>query len=105
MSNQFARFYNTDVRILRITTGQGYSDSGAETITELAEIKADIQPHGGSLSEKEYGLSEDYHAIMFCDNNEHIKAGNYAEVNGRRYRIIYPAPWESGAEVFLQLVR
>lgn len=104
-SNPFSRFYNTDVWILKITTGQGYSDRGEEIKTELAAIKADIQPRGGGLSEKNYGLSEDYQARMFCDNNEHIAVGNYAEADGQRYRIIYVAPWEFGAEVLLQFVR
>ena len=104
-SNPFERFYNKSVKIIKIETGSGYSDRGRETITELAELKADIQPYGGGLAEKEYGLSEECQFRLFCNNNEHLTVGNYVESGGIRYKIIYIAVRDMGAEVLLQFVR
>lgn len=99
-SNPFSRFYNTDVKLLKIKETGAYSKTS--TVTELSSIKADVQPYNGGLAEKEYGLVEECQLRMFCDNNEHISVGNYAQIHGQRYRIIYSAPWNFGATVILQ---
>lgn len=101
-SNPFSRFYNTDVKLIKIKVTGAYSKTS--TVTELSSIKADVQPYNGGLAEKEYGLVEECQLRMFCDNNEHISVGNYAQIHGQRYRIIYSAPWNFGAVVILQRV-
>lgn len=103
--NPFERFYNKTAKIIKIETGSGYSDRGRETVTELAGLKADIQPYGGGLAEKEYGLSEECQMRMFCNNSEHLTVGNYVESGGIRYRIIHVEVREMGAEVLLKFVR
>ena len=41
---------------------------------------------------------------MFCENNEHLTEGNYTEIHGQRYKIIYAEAWDMGAAVILQKV-
>lgn len=101
-ANPFKRFYNTDIKLLEIKEVGVYSKT--HTVTELCSIKADVQPYNGGLAEKEYGLVEECQLRVFCDNSEHISVGNYAEIHGQRYKIIYSAPWNFGAVVILQKV-
>lgn len=54
VTNPFSRFYNTDVKLLKITETGAYSKT--RTVTELCEVKADVQPYNGGLAAKEYGL-------------------------------------------------
>ena len=102
MTTPFRRFYNTDVKLLKIKKTGAYSKTSA--VKELGSIKADVQAFNGGLAEKEYGLAEECQLRVFCDNNEHISVGNYAEIYGQRYRIIYTAPRSFGAVVILQKV-
>lgn len=102
MTNPFSRFYNTDVKLLKITETGAYSKT--RTVTELCSIMADVQPYNGGLLAKEYGLETECQRRMFCDNNKNISVGNYAEIHGQRYKIIYSAPWNFGAIVILQRV-
>ncbi len=104
-ANVFKRFYKDDVRIIRITDGKGYSERGKQIEEELAVIKADLQPLGGELAEREYGVTEECQMRMFCGENDCIEVGNYVEAAGRVYRIIYVAQWSPSPEVLLQFVR
>ena len=99
----FSRFYNTDVTIINITESGAYTRT--QTVTELCSFKADTQPFSGGLLAKEYGLEEECQKRMYCDRNEHLIAGNYAQISGRRYRIIYVEEWDSYAAAILQEVR
>lgn len=101
-SNPFKRFYNTDVKLLEIKETGVYTKT--HTVTELCSIKADIQPYNGGLAAKDYGLEVECQKRMFCNNNEHLTEGNYAEISGQRYRIIYVDAWDMGAAAVLQMV-
>ncbi len=103
MSNPFKRFYNTDVKILSIKETGAYTKT--QTVTELCSIKADVQPYNGGLAAKEYGLEIECQKRMFCERNGYLTEGNYAEIGGQRYRIIYVEDWDSGATALLQAVR
>lgn len=98
----FSRFYNTDVKLLEIKETGAYSKT--RQVTELCSIKADIQPYNGGLLAKEYGLEAECQKRMFCENNEHLTEGNYTEIHGQRYKIIYAEAWDMGAAVILQKV-
>jgi len=98
----FERFYNTDVKLLEIKETGVYSKT--RQVKELCEVMADVQPYNGGLLAKEYGLEAECQKRMFCDNNEHLTEGNYAEIHGQRYKIIYVDAWDMGAAVVLQKV-
>lgn len=102
-ANPFKRFYTTEVKLVSITETGAYTKT--QTVKELCSIKADVQPYNGGLAAKEYGLEKECQKRMFCDNNEHLTEGNYAEIYGRRYKIIYAEPWNMGAAAILQEVR
>lgn len=102
-ANPFKRFYTTEVKLVSITETGAYTKT--QTVKELCLIKADVQPYNGGLAAKEYGLEKECQKQMFCDNNEYLTEGNYAEIYGNRYKIIYVEPWDMGAAAILQEVR
>ncbi len=101
-SNPFKRFYTQEVKLLEITETGAYTKT--QTVRELCSLKADVQPYNGGLAAKDYGLETECQKRMFCDNNEHLTEGNYAETGGGRYKIIYAEPWDMGAVVILRKV-
>ena len=104
MSNPFKRFYNKDVKIISIKESGAYTKT-PQAVTELCSFKADIQPYNGGLAAKDYGLEVECQKRMYCDCNDNLTEGNYAETGGQRYKIIYVENWDSGAVVILQAVR
>ncbi len=76
-----------------------------QTVRELCSFKADVQPYNGGLASKNYGLEVECQKRMFCDCNEYVTEGNYVEIAGKRYKIIYAENWDSGSAAILQLVR
>lgn len=99
MANPFKTFYESEIRILSITEQGVYEKKRIET--ELGKISADIQPYSGGLAETEYGYRDSCVYRMFCDNDDIIKTGNYAEYNGKIYRMTYVLTGKLGAEVLL----
>ena len=88
MTNPFKRFYNKDVKIIEIKeTGGAYTKT--HQVRELCAFKADIQPYNGGLAAKDYGLEVECKKRMYCDYNDNLAEGNYAETEGQRYKIIY----------------
>lgn len=102
-SNPFKRFYNTEVKLVSITETGAYTKT--REVKELCSLKADLQPYNGGLLAKEYGLEAECQKRMFCDNNEYLTEGNYAEIYGDRYKILYVETWDAGAAAILQAVR
>lgn len=100
--NPFRRFYTSEVEIIQIKETGVYTKT--QTVKELCVVKADVQPYNGGLAAKEYGLEAECQKRMFCDNNEYLTEGNYAEISGRRYKIIYTEKWDMGETVILQRV-
>ena len=103
-SNPFKRFYNKDVKIISIKESGAYTKT-QQAVTELCSFKADIQPYNGGLAAKDYGLEVECQKRMYCDCNDNLREGNYAEAGGQRYKIIYVENWDSGAVAILQAVR
>lgn len=99
MANPFKKFYESKIRILSITEQGVYEKK--RTQTELGTVYADVQPYSGGLAEAEYGYSDSCVYRMFCDNDDIIKAGNYAEYNGKIFRMTYVSAGKLGAEVLL----
>lgn len=88
LNDKFAEvFYNTEFEVIKITRGTGYDRS--ERIERLCVLKGDLQPYGGGLAQKEYGLTAECSMRLYCNKNEHIRTGNHIEANGLRYRIEY----------------
>ena len=104
MSNPFKRFYNKDVKIISIKESGAYTKT-PQAVTELCSFKADIQPYNGGLAAKDYGLEVECQKRMYCDFNDNLTEGNYAEAGRQRYKIIYVENWDSGAVAILQAVR
>lgn len=99
----FEEFYAADVRIISIKETGGYSDT--QQITELCTLKADIQSYGGGLAEKDYGLTVECQKRMYCVQNDNLTEGNYAEANGKRYKLVYVDTDDMGAMALLREVR
>lgn len=98
-SEAFSRFYKTPVKIYRIKSGSSYSQPA---VTEfLCSVTADIQPYGGGLEEKDFGLSVKRRFKMYCGDGDNIREGDYAEFDGGRYRIISVERWNMGIAAIL----
>ncbi|MBQ2663075.1 MAG: hypothetical protein IJG16_02895 [Clostridia bacterium] len=102
MSNPFKAFYDTQVKIIKITTGGGYSDRGNKKTEELCSIMCDIQCFNGGLAEREYGLTDTSQYRMFSDTCEHITEGNFIEFAGELYKIVYKEKWTYGDMAILK---
>lgn len=82
----FSRFYKTPVKIFRIKHGSSYQK---EAQTErVCSVLADLQPYGGGMEEKQFGLEVKRGLKMYCGDCSEITEGGYAEADGRKYRII-----------------
>lgn len=82
----FSRFYKTPVKIFSVKQGSSYRNE-AET-EQVCSILADLQPYGGGMEEKQFGLEVKRRLKMYCGDCGEIAEGGYAEADGRRYRII-----------------
>lgn len=98
----FDIFRDTEVKIISIKETGAYTKQ--KEVTELCSVLANIIPYNGGLLASEYGLTAECEYKMFCDTDEHLTEGNYAETGGQRYRIIYAEPWNMGAVAILQRV-
>lgn len=84
--NAFSRFYKTPVKIFRIKHGSSYREE-AQT-EQVCSVLADLQPYGGGMDEKQFGLEVKRGFKMYCGDCGEIAEGGYAETDGRIYRII-----------------
>lgn len=67
----------------------------------LCSVNADIQPYEGGLSEKDFGFSVNRKFKMYCGERDEVREGNYAEFDGKRYRIISVERWNMGIAAIL----
>ncbi len=100
---EFERFYNTEVKIIKKTESGGYTRKSHE-VEELCTVKADIQPYGGGLAEKEYGFTVECQKRMFCADNPHITEGVYAIADNIKYKVVSVVSRSGGMTVLLQRV-
>ena len=86
VSNAFSPFYKTPVKIFRITRGSSYGET-AQT-EYLCDVLADIQPYGGGVDERQFGLLVKRGFKMYCDDCDEIAEGGYADVDDVMSRIV-----------------
>ena len=88
--------------VLKITKGSGYDRT--ETVETLGAVTGDMQPYSGGLAQQEYGLAVECQKRFFCGANDAIRAGNYIDAGGVRYRIEYADNRQLGMTALLREV-
>ncbi len=81
----FEALYGGTAEIFELTEGSEYSDE--MTLKSVGEIPADVQPDGGSVSERAFGLAAEGGAKMYCGENDALIPGNFVKTGGVLYRI------------------
>ena len=98
----FSLFSDTEAKILQKS---GYDDyENTYVLTEIGTVKGDMQPYGGGLAQKEYGLSVDCEYSFYCQPCSDIKEGVYLSINEKTYKVQYAAPWLLGIAALLKEV-
>lgn len=93
------------VQIQAKTTG--YDDIGMpiETWGTVATIQADIQPLGGELAQREYGIVETgITSRMFCNPSTDVQLARRVVYDGNDYEIRHVAAYRGHMEVLLRPV-
>ena len=93
------------VQIQAKTTG--YDDIGMpiEAWETVATIRADIQPLGGELAQREYGIIETgITSRMFCNPSDAVQLARRVVYDGNTYEIRHVAPYRGHMEVLPRLV-
>ncbi len=91
------------VQIQAKTTG--YEDEGIpiETWSTVATIRADIQPLGGELAERQYGIVETgITSRMFCNPSDAVQLARRVVYDSKNYEIRYVAAYRGHYEVLLR---
>ena len=102
-SDRFADvFYRDTVTVLKITKGSGYDCT--ETVETLGTVTGDMQPYSGGLAQQEYGLDIECRKRFYCAYSDIIRAGNYIDAGGVRYRIEYADNRQLGMTALLKEV-
>lgn len=84
----------------------GHDDEGIPITTwnTVATIRADIQPLGGELAERQYGIVEvGITARMFCNPNSAVQLARRVH-DGNTYEIRHVAAYRGHMEVLLRPV-
>jgi hypothetical protein len=93
--------YPDVVRLLVSTTTTSVERIVKKSYTVDKEIRANVQPYGGELAIKDYGITESgITHRMFCPihlTDEHTQV----EWNGKRYAVLYVATHRNKQEVVL----
>lgn len=95
-------FYRDTVTVLKITVSGGYTKT--EKVETLGTVTGDMQPYGGGLAQQEYGLDIECRKRFYCAYSDIIRAGNYIDAGGVRYRIEYADNRQLGMTALLQEV-
>lgn len=76
-----------------------------ESWDTVAAINADIQPIGGEIAEREYGIVEQGITLrMFCNYSSAVQLSRRVLFNGRAYEIRYIAAYRNHIEALLRVV-
>lgn len=84
-----------------------YDDEGIpiETWQTVATIQADIQPMGGELAERQYGIVETGITFrMFCNSPDAVQLARQVVHDGKTYEIRHVAAYRGHMEVLLRPV-
>lgn len=85
----------------------GYDDIGMpiETWETVATIQADIQPLGGELAQREYGIVETgITSRMFCNPSDAVQLARRVVYDGNTYEIRHVAAYRGHMEALLRPV-
>jgi head-tail adaptor len=95
--------YTVEIKYKSVT----YDSEGvpSESWSKAATIQADIQPLGGELAQKEYGIVETGITMrMFCNPSDAIQEARRVIHDGKTYEIRYVAPYRGHMEALLRPV-
>lgn len=71
----------------------------------VGTIQADIQPLGGELAQKQYGIVEAGITMrMFCNPSDEVQLARQVVWDGKTYEIRYVAPYRGHIEALLRPV-
>ena len=98
MSDGFSVFYDTKAEIFK---GIGEYDNKFEA---KKTIYGDFQPLSGKLEDCEYGFRAVSSASLYCTDTDawEIGIGDYAQVDGKRYRVEHVERRKLGAKILLK---
>ena len=93
------------VEIQAKTTGYDGEGIPIETWETVATIQADIQPLGGELAERQYGIIESgITSRMFCNPSNAVQLTRRVLHDGKTYEIRHVAAYRGHMEVLLRPV-
>lgn len=84
MADVFERFYTVSVPVYE-PSEKGYDAPDDDTL--LGSVMCDVQPHSGDVASEMYGLSPHLSYKLYCADNDLIRRGRLAEINGLKCRI------------------
>lgn len=93
------------VEIQSKTTSYDSEGVPTESWSKAATIQADIQPLGGELAERQYGIVEvGITARMFCNPSNAVQLARLVVYDGNTYEIRHVAAYRGHMEVLLRPV-
>jgi SPP1 family predicted phage head-tail adaptor len=93
------------VEIQSKTTNYDSEGVPTESWSKAATIQADIQPLGGELAERQYGIVETgITSRMFCNPSDAIQEARRVVHDDKTYEIRYVAPYRGHMEALLRPV-
>ncbi len=95
--------YTVEIKYKSVT----YDSEGVptESWSKAATIQADIQPLGGELAERQYGIVEvGITARMFCNPSTDVQLARRVVHDGKTYEIRHVAAYRGHMEVLLRPV-
>lgn len=93
------------VEIQAKTTSYDSEGIPTEAWTKAATIQADIQPLGGELAERQYGIVEvGITARMFCNPSTDVQLARRVVYDGNTYEIRHVAAYRGHMEALLRPV-
>lgn len=103
LKSSFAKyFYGDTADVISITYGDDTGYDRTEKAEKLCTVKCDLQPYSGELAQERYGIRVECQKRLYTANNDCIKAGNYIDANGERFRIEYAEHRQLGTVAFLK---
>lgn len=99
MTNEFNRFYDTEVSVYCENNGS-YDTPGEDVLEGM--VMCDVQPYDADTDSNIYGLSENKAYRLFCGRNNLIKVGRRVILDGVQFRIIRAEKWKTGMSAIVR---
>lgn len=94
-----------EVEIQKKTISYDGEGIPAQSWSKAESIRADVQPLGGELAERQYGIVETgITARMFCNPSDEVQTGRRVVHDGKTYEVRYVPPLRGHMEVLLRPV-